>query len=218
MIITSEMLVEIGTLKGGYSKRQIELGKKLTGISKGWLKGLIGKEVTEQEWKVLRRSSKTQQRKAGQVLNKMSPNTGGDWSWKPERSDIPPKVVVLDSKKAAKKKRKLEKLKYLAESKGFYESKEWLQLRVRVLEKYHAECMMCGRNRRQHKVVLHVDHIKPRSKYPELALEFNNLQILCSDCNIGKGNRYETDWRPLVNNLDELAEIELVYQAKQHLG
>ncbi|WP_207819329.1 HNH endonuclease signature motif containing protein [Parashewanella curva] len=39
---------------------------------------------------------------------------------------------------------------------------------------------------------LHVGHIKPRSRYPELALELSNLQILCSECNIGKSNRSET--------------------------
>jgi len=44
--------------------------------------------------------------------------------------------------------------------------------------------------------VLHVDHIKPRSKYPELSLTFSNLQILCEDCNFGKSNIDQTDWRP----------------------
>ena len=56
--------------------------------------------------------------------------------------------------------------------------------------------MCCGRSKKEHGVVIHVDHIKPRSKFPELALEFDNLQILCDDCNIGKCNKYEDDWRP----------------------
>lgn len=42
---------------------------------------------------------------------------------------------------------------------------------------------------------MHVDHIKPRSKYPELELEFTNLQILCADCNLGKRNHDSIDWR-----------------------
>lgn len=41
-----------------------------------------------------------------------------------------------------------------------------------------------------------MDHIKPRSKYPHLELVFNNLQILCKNCNQGKSNIDETDWRP----------------------
>jgi 5-methylcytosine-specific restriction endonuclease McrA len=43
--------------------------------------------------------------------------------------------------------------------------------------------------------VMHVDHIKPRWKYPELSLSFENLQVLCKDCNLGKGGWDETDWR-----------------------
>ncbi len=41
----------------------------------------------------------------------------------------------------------------------------------------------------------HVDHIRPRSSHPELALEPANLQVLCAECNLGKGIRYTTDWR-----------------------
>jgi 5-methylcytosine-specific restriction endonuclease McrA len=40
-----------------------------------------------------------------------------------------------------------------------------------------------------------VDHIKPRRRYPELALEFSNLQILCNRCNKQKGNKV-ADYRP----------------------
>ncbi|WP_083775368.1 HNH endonuclease [Gloeothece citriformis] len=32
----------------------------------------------------------------------------------------------------------------------------------------------------------HIDHIKPLSKYPNLALETTNLQITSSDCNLSK--------------------------------
>ena len=44
-------------------------------------------------------------------------------------------------------------------------------------------------------VELHVDHIKPRSKHPELELDINNLQILCKDCNLGKSNTDSIDYR-----------------------
>jgi 5-methylcytosine-specific restriction endonuclease McrA len=40
-----------------------------------------------------------------------------------------------------------------------------------------------------------MDHIKPRSKYPHLALDINNLQPACADYNTGKGNWDSTDWR-----------------------
>jgi hypothetical protein len=34
------------------------------------------------------------------------------------------------------------------------------------------------------------------TKYPALQLEFDNLQVLCDDCNRGKGRDDETDFRP----------------------
>jgi 5-methylcytosine-specific restriction endonuclease McrA len=42
---------------------------------------------------------------------------------------------------------------------------------------------------------MHVDHIKPRSRFPHLELSLDNLQVLCAACNVGKGNRDEIDWR-----------------------
>jgi len=76
----------------------------------------------------------------------------------------------------------------------FYQSDEWKRLRYAVFDRYGNRCMCCGKTP-WHSVVMHVDHIKPRSKYPELALEIENLQVLCEDCNLGKSNLFETDWR-----------------------
>lgn len=44
-------------------------------------------------------------------------------------------------------------------------------------------------------VKLHVDHIKPKSLFLHLAYDLNNLQVLCEDCNMGKSNKDDTDWR-----------------------
>jgi len=80
----------------------------------------------------------------------------------------------------------------LAKYRSFYYSREWLEIRYAVLAKYGYNCMVCGIRAKPP----HVDHIKPRSKYPALELTFDNLQVLCHDCNIGKSNLDETDWRP----------------------
>ncbi|HVX91213.1 MAG TPA: HNH endonuclease [Candidatus Paceibacterota bacterium] len=76
----------------------------------------------------------------------------------------------------------------------FYESYSWRKLRYEVLKGFGRKCMLCG----QDKGVFHVDHIKPLRKYWELRLVKENLQILCEECNHGKGNWDETDWRPNV--------------------
>jgi len=77
----------------------------------------------------------------------------------------------------------------------FYTSKEWRRLRYRVLIDNGRMCQCCGA--RPPKAVLHVDHIKPRSIYPELELDYNNLQVLCEECNIGKSNLDKTDLRDI---------------------
>lgn len=110
-------------------------------------------------------------------------------------------------KRKQRKKKKTSKYPYRPKSKtDFYRSKLWRELRVRVLESYSCNCMMCGRSPKQHGVVLHVDHIKPRSKYPELELSFSNLQILCDDCNLGKSNKFKTDHRPDLSEADEFLD------------
>lgn len=76
----------------------------------------------------------------------------------------------------------------------FYQSRAWLALRFEALEKFGNHCACCGAKGGA-EVRLHVDHIKPRSTHPELALTLDNLQVLCADCNLGKSNRSMTDYR-----------------------
>lgn len=76
---------------------------------------------------------------------------------------------------------------------GFYGTSKWRSLRYRALQKYGNWCSCC----KSEQAPLHVDHIKPRSKYPELEYDINNLQILCKECNLGKSDRDNTDWRDL---------------------
>lgn len=79
-------------------------------------------------------------------------------------------------------------------AKRFFTSQSWKRVRYAALKRSNGKCELCNRGK-EDGVVLHVDHIKPKSKYPELALKLNNLQVLCGDCNFGKSNKDETDWR-----------------------
>lgn len=80
---------------------------------------------------------------------------------------------------------------------SFYNSRAWRTLRYQALCMYGGKCQCCGATAET--AILHVDHIKPRSKHPELELEITNLQVLCETCNMGKSNRDSTDWRPVAN-------------------
>ena len=76
----------------------------------------------------------------------------------------------------------------------FLNSIEWKDLRLKVFDRYGRACMKCGANHTaQNK--MNVDHIKPRKYYPELALDFDNLQVLCGRCNKSKGNKNMIDYR-----------------------
>lgn len=76
----------------------------------------------------------------------------------------------------------------------FLRTFEWRRVRMQVLERDGARCSCCGRTAADG-VAIHVDHIKNRKSHPHLALDPANLQVLCGDCNHGKGNKFSTDWR-----------------------
>ena len=62
-----------------------------------------------------------------------------------------------------------------------------LRLRFRVMLRDNFRCRSCGRSPATHfGVVLHVDHIDPWAKDGRTTYE--NLQTLCSDCNMGKSD------------------------------
>jgi Homing endonuclease associated repeat/HNH endonuclease len=61
------------------------------------------------------------------------------------------------------------------------------RLRFKVMQSDNFKCRFCGRAPAvDPTIILHVDHIRPYSKGGETILE--NLQTLCSVCNIGKSN------------------------------
>lgn len=84
-----------------------------------------------------------------------------------------------------------------AKSEEFLASNEWRTLRYQFLVKHKRTCMCCGRSAPN--VEIHVDHIKPRILFPELALAESNLQVLCKDCNFGKGYKNQDDFRETKN-------------------
>jgi 5-methylcytosine-specific restriction endonuclease McrA len=92
-------------------------------------------------------------------------------------------------------KPKPKKIVVNVQSDAFLSTYEWRRVRMMALKKYGPRCQCCGATPADG-AVMNVDHIKPRKLFPDLALDINNLQILCHDCNHGKGNWDKTDWRP----------------------
>lgn len=146
-------------------------------------------------------------------------NLGGFWKPDPETKQALSRIKTAKwSKKRKKRQEKSRGRKNsgfsvkrwrLLHSPGrvFYRSKQWLALRIRVFATYGRSCMKC----RRADGIMHVDHIKPRSKYPELSLEFDNMQVLCESCNQEKSNWHDTDYRESAaeENLDIAALRDL---------
>lgn len=67
------------------------------------------------------------------------------------------------------------------ESNKFYKTYKWVKKRKEALLRDNNECQECKKNGRYHKAEC-VHHIKELKKYPELALDINNLTSLCNRC------------------------------------
>lgn len=62
------------------------------------------------------------------------------------------------------------------------EMKRW---RLMVFERDLFTCVLCGRKRKSgDRVILHADHIKPFSLYPDLRFSLENGRTLCQKCHV----------------------------------
>lgn len=113
------------------------------------------------------------------------------------------RIVVQDVAAPSPDKEHLREIILFGRRKDFYETAEWRTLRYARLKLDKRICACCGgiggnqRHVGNGPIVIHVDHIKPRSRFPELCLTLDNTQCLCEDCNLGKGAIDETNWRTI---------------------
>lgn len=79
------------------------------------------------------------------------------------------------------------------EIREFYKSEAWKKARYKALAR-SSRCAACGVSAKEG-ARMNVDHIKPLHKYWDLRLSSKNLQVLCAQCNWGKGSSSEKDFR-----------------------
>jgi len=70
----------------------------------------------------------------------------------------------------------------------FLRSPEWKAMRLVILGRDGKVCACCGSVSE-----LQIDHILPRSLYPELQLDADNLRVLCWPCNKAKSTKIITN-------------------------
>ena len=97
-------------------------------------------------------------------------------------------IIRLKRVKSRTNQLALERKERLDETRQFYSSPEWNLIRKQIIKESGRVCSECKKYIRNNKDVT-VDHIRPRSKYPELALDKQNLRVLCRSCNSRKGDR-----------------------------
>ena len=56
---------------------------------------------------------------------------------------------------------------------------DYCSLRKRILKRDNYTCKSCNYSEKE---IMEVDHILPRLYFPELSMDINNLQTLCSNC------------------------------------
>jgi 5-methylcytosine-specific restriction endonuclease McrA len=108
-----------------------------------------------------------------------------------------PPIAVLHSPYLPQKKGRVKSTSFTHwYGDKFLKSYAWRKLRMDALVIHGARCQCCGATAADG-VRICVDHIRPRKLFPDLALNIDNLQVLCEVCNHGKGNKDQTDWRGL---------------------
>ena len=71
------------------------------------------------------------------------------------------------------------------------------------------KCMYCE-SKIEHNSFAHVEHIKPKSKFPELKYAWENHGYCCQSCNTNKGQKYD-EVTPFIDPYSEKPENHLVF-------
>jgi uncharacterized protein (TIGR02646 family) len=58
-----------------------------------------------------------------------------------------------------------------------------------VIRDSHGKCIYCE-SKIRHTQPGHVEHMKPKAKFPELVCNWENLALVCHECNQRKGDKY----------------------------
>lgn len=72
----------------------------------------------------------------------------------------------------------------------------------------HDKCMYCE-SKVSHAYYGDIEHIKPKSKFPDLKFDWGNLGYVCARCNGYKSDKYD-EANPILNPYDEDPETHLV--------
>ena len=96
--------------------------------------------------------------------------------------------VIEQLEKEVEVGKKVKKIKKSSITSRFYVSKPWIELRHAVYKRDGFKCAKCSAENE-----LNIDHILPRSRFPQYSLSLLNLRVLCWTCNKRKAASIEVD-------------------------
>ena len=71
------------------------------------------------------------------------------------------------------------------------------------------KCIYCE-SKIEHNSYAHIEHIKPKEKFPELKFTWDNLGFSCQICNTNKGEKYD-ETTPFIDPYSESPEDHIVF-------
>lgn len=71
------------------------------------------------------------------------------------------------------------------------------EIKIALKNETHSKCAYCE-SKFEHVEYGHIDHIKPKSKYPSEIYEWENLTLACTNCNTRKSDYYSAE-NPMIN-------------------
>ena len=200
MQITRDWIDKNKTVTGGWNKEQLRILNIGWPPAKKWKRKLIGRHITEEQAQQCVDAGKRpdDQERLQRKLDRKARRREQMRQIRVSKLSIKKRDKIIQIRKSSP----VTVTKYPdgkphlqdVGSDEFLQTYEWRRVRMQVLKKYGARCQCCGVTP-DNGAKIHVDHIKPRRLFPQLALDPSNLQVLCHECNHGKGNWDMTDWR-----------------------
>ena len=90
--------------------------------------------------------------------------------------------------------------KKIRRSENIQYSNNYLIYKEQLVKDFRDLCGYCGKNRNYFFDNFQIDHFRPKSKYPDLKNDYNNLVLSCPICNINKSDDWPTNDKNVYHN------------------